>query len=150
MTTSVETPPLNEARHLLRITGSLKPAIDVLMAQFNVLQTRAQLLLSLATLTLTITGFSGPRIAAAGPFSRYALIAGLILVLVSVLLILWLGLRVRWVTQFRGQTDEELLVTIIDYRDTKTRSFGWQIGLLGAGLAAYVAGVVSYFFVGAP
>lgn len=70
--------------------------------------------------------------------------------LVSVLLILWLGLRVRWVTQFRGQTDEDLLVTIIDYRDTKTRSFGWQIGLLGAGLAAYVAGVVSYFFVGAP
>jgi hypothetical protein len=71
-------------------------------------------------------------------------------VLVSVLLILWLGLRVRWVTQFRGQTDEDLLVTIIDYRATKTRSFGWQIGLLGAGLPAYVAGVVSYFFVGAP
>ena len=150
MTTSAETAPLNEARHLLRITGSLKPAIDVLMAQFNVLQTRAQLLLSLATLTLTITGFSGPRIAAASLFSRYALIVGLILVLVSVLLILWLGLRVRWVTQFRGQTDEELLVTIIDYRDTKTRSFGWQIGLLGAGLAAYVAGVTSYFLVGAP
>ncbi len=56
----------------------------------------------------------------------------------------------RWVTQFRGQTDEELLVTIIDYRDTKTRSLGWQIGLLGAGLAAYVAGVVSYFLLRAP
>ena len=36
MTTTAETAPLNEARHLLRITGSLKPAIDVLMTQFNV------------------------------------------------------------------------------------------------------------------
>ena len=145
-----ETAPLNEARHLLRITGSLKPAIDVLMSQFTVLQTRAQLLLSLATLTLTITGFSGPRIAAAGAFCRYALTTGLVLVLISVLLILGQGLRVRWVTPFRGQTDEELLVTIIGYRDTKTRSFGWQIGLLGAGLAAYVAGVIGYFLIGAP
>jgi len=150
MTTFAETPPLNEARHLLRITGSLKPAIDVLMAQFNVLQTRAQLLLSLATLTLTITGFSGPRIAAAGAFSRYALMVGLILVLCSVLLILWLGLRVRWVTQFRGETDQDLLVAIIAYRGSKTRSFAWQIGLLAVGLAAYVAGVAHYFFIGAP
>ena len=143
-------PPLDEARHLLGITGSIKPAMDVLMVQFNVLQTRAQLLLSLATLTLTITGFSGPRIAAAGAFSRYALMVGLILVLCSVLLILWLGLRVRWVTQFRGKTDQDLLVAIIAYRDSKTRSFAWQIGLLAVGLAAYVAGVAHYFFIGAP
>ena len=140
----------DEARHLLRITGSLKSALDLLMAQFNVLQTRAQLLLSLATLTLTITGFSGPRIAATGAFSRYALIIGLVLVLLSVLLILGFGLRVRWVTQFRGPSDEELLANIIDYRDKKTRSFGWQIATLGIGLAAYVAGVTSYFLCGTP
>lgn len=117
------------------------------MPPFNALQTRAQL--SLATLTLTITGFSDPRIAAAGTFRLYALIAGLILMLVSDLLIPWRGLRVRWLTQFRGQTEEDLLVTLIDYRDTKTRSFCWQIGLLGGGLEAYVAGVVSYFLLGA-
>ena len=140
----------DEARHLLRITGSLKPAMDVLMTQFNVLQTRAQLLLSLATLTLTITGFSGPRIASAGPFSRYALMVGLVMVLISVLLILCNGLRVRWVTQFRGQSDEDLMVAIIGYRDVKTRSFIWQIATLGVGLTAYVAGVTSYFLHGAP
>jgi hypothetical protein len=150
MPTPAEPSARDEARHLLRITGSLKPALDLLMTQFNVLQTRAQLLLSLATLTLTITGFSGPRIAAAGAFSRYALIIGLVLVLVSVLLILGLGLRVRWVTQFRGPSDEELLVTIIDYRDNKTRSFSWQIATLGTGLGAYVAGVTGYFLCGAP
>lgn len=139
-----------EARDLLRIAGGIKPALDVLVSQFNVLQVRAQLLLTLATLALTITGFSGPRIASAGAFSRNALAAGLILVLISVLLILSTGLRIRWVTQFRAETDEHLLVSIINYRDAKTRGFFWQLGLLGAGLTAYVAGVASYFLLGAP
>lgn len=142
--------PLNEARHLLRVAGGLKPAIDILMTQFNVLQTRAQLLLTLATLALTITGFSGPRIASAGAFSCIALAIGLILVLISVVLILSIGLRVRWVTQFRGETDEALLVAIIEYRNAKTRAFGWQLAVLGAGLTAYVAGVATYFLLGAP
>ncbi len=142
--------PLDEARHLLKISGGAKAAIDVLMNQFTVLQTRAQLLLTLATLALTITGFSGPRIASAGAFSRNSLAVGLVLVLISVLLILSVGLRVHWVTQFRGETDEDLLVAIIRYRDAKTRSFAWQLTLLGAGLSAYVAGVASYFLLGAP
>jgi hypothetical protein len=141
---------LTEARDLLRIMGGLKPALEVLMAQFNVLQARAQALLALAALTLTITGFSGPRIASAGAFSRHALAAGLTFVLISVVLVLTMGLRIRWVTQFRGDTDEQLLVSILNYRDEKTRGLGWQLGLLGAGLTAYVAGVVSYFILGAP
>ncbi len=149
MTTSAKG-PVDEARHLLRITGGIKPSIDVLMTQFTVLQTRAQLLLTLATLALTITGFSGPKIASAGAFSRYSLAVGLILVLISVVLILSVGLRVRWVTQFRGETDEALLVAIIRYRDAKTRGFAWQLTVLGAGLTAYVAGVSSYFLLGAP
>jgi hypothetical protein len=141
--------PRTEARHILRVAGGVKPAIDILLAQFTVLQTRAQLLLTLATLALTITGFSGPRIASSGAFSRNALAAGLVLVMASVLLILTIGLRVRWVTQFHGETDEDLLVAIIGYRDRKTRGFGWQIGLLGAGLSTYVAGVTGYFLLGA-
>lgn len=141
---------LTEARDLLRIQGGLKAALDMLMTQFTVLQTRAQSLLTLATLALTITGFSGPRIASAGAFSRNALAVGLTLVLISVALVLTVGLRVRWVTQFRGATDEERLVSIIAYRDAKTRALARQLVLLVTGLAAYVAGVVAYFLVGAP
>jgi hypothetical protein len=141
---------LTEACDLLRIQGGPKAALDVLMVQFTVLQTRAQSLLTLATLALTITGFSGPRIASAGAFSRNALAVGLTLVLVSVALVLTVGLRIRWVTQFRGATDELLLVSILNYRDAKTRALGLQLIVLVAGLTAYVAGVVAYFLVGAP
>jgi hypothetical protein len=137
-----------EARHLLAVGAGLDGALRLLMAQFSVLQTRSQLLLTVSTLALTITGFSGPRIAAAGDFQRYALAAGLALVLASMLLILGGSLRIRWVTQFRrpeGGDDAALLAQIVCYRDRKTRLFFIEVCLLLAGLTAYVAAIIGYF-----
>ncbi len=137
-----------EARHLLAIGGGLDGALRLLMAQFSVLQTRSQLLLTVATLALTITGFSGPRIAAAGDFQRFALAGGLALVLGSMLLILGGSLRIRWVTQFRrpeGGDDAALVAQIVCYRDRKTRLFFTEVCLLLAGLTTYVAAIIGYF-----
>ncbi len=142
-----------EARHVLAVGGSVKGAHDMLTSQFNVLQTRAQLLLTVATLALTITGFSGPRIAEAGAFQRYAMAGGLALVLSSMLLILGGSLRIKWVTQFRRPTDGDdvaLLAQIVCYRERKTRLFFLELCLLLAGLTAYVAAVIGYFLSGAP
>ncbi len=141
----------DEARHLLAIGAGLDGALRLLMAQFSVLQTRSQLLLTVSTLALTITGFSGPRIAAAGDFQRLALAGGLTLVLASMLLILGGSLRIRWVTQFRrpeGGDDGALLAQIVCYRDRKTRMFFVEVCLLLAGLTAYVAAIVGYFLGG--
>lgn len=143
----------DEARHLLVIGEGLNGALRLLMAQFTVLQTRAQLLLTVGTVALTITGFSGPRIAAAGDFQRLGLAAGLALVLGAMLLVLGGSLRIRWVTQFRrpeGGDDAALLAQIVCYRDRKTRLFFVESYLLLAGLSAYVTAVVGYFLVGAP
>uniref|UniRef100_UPI004049DB9F hypothetical protein n=1 Tax=Cephaloticoccus sp. TaxID=1985742 RepID=UPI004049DB9F len=56
--------PEAEAKQLLTVqsAGGLKGATAVLMQQFNVLQTRAQMMLTITTLTLTITGFPAPRL----------------------------------------------------------------------------------------
>jgi hypothetical protein len=139
-----------EARQLLEVQGErgLRGAIEVLMQQFNVLQTRAQMMLTITTLTLTITGFSGPKIAASGWFSRGALALGIIATLASTLLILGGSLRIRWVTQFQGDSDLNLITRVIRYRNEKTRLFFTEICLLVTGLAFYVAGVVAYFIVG--
>ncbi|MEN9840497.1 MAG: hypothetical protein RL376_297 [Verrucomicrobiota bacterium] len=140
-----------EARHVLALGGSLAGALNLLVQQFNVLQTRAQLLLTVATLALTITGFSGPRIAAAGAFQRYAMAGGLTFVLASMLLIIGGSLRIRWVTQFRapeGEDPTKLLAQILCYRDRKTRLFFAELCLLLTGLAAYIAAVVAYFLFG--
>jgi hypothetical protein len=141
----------DEARHLLAVGGGLRGALDILMAQFNVLQARAQVLLTVSTLALTITGFSGPRVAQSGDFPRLALAGGLVLVLASMLLILGGSLRIRWVTQFRappGGGDDALVAQVVCHRDRKTRLFFLELCLLLAGLALYVSALVAYFLFG--
>ncbi|MCB1103542.1 MAG: hypothetical protein H7A44_10070 [Opitutaceae bacterium] len=147
---SLHPTPEAEARQLLETQGEqgLKGAIAVLMTQFNVLQTRAQMMLTITTLTLTITGFSGPKIAASGMFSRVAMAAGLLFTLASTLLILGGSLRIRWVTQFKGDSPLQFVTRVLTYRNAKTRLFFAEICLLVAGLACYVAGVVAYFILG--
>jgi len=147
---SLHTSPESEAEQLLRLQGErgLKGAVEVLMQQFMVLQTRAQIMLTITTLTLTITGFSGPKIAAAGDFARAAMVLGIISVLASTLLILGGSLRIQWVTQFKGENDLALVTSVLRYRNQKTKLFFAEICLLVAGLACYVASVVAYFISG--
>jgi len=142
--------PEEEAKQLLIVQGEsgLKGATAVLMQQFFVLQTRAQIMLTITTLTLTITGFSGPKIAASGVFSRYSMALGILATLISTLLILGGSLRIRWVTQFRGDNDLDLITRVIRYRNEKTNLFFVEICLLVLGLASYVSSVVAYFLTG--
>lgn len=139
--------PDDEAQRLLALyRGDLARCLDVITAQFGVLQARSQLLLTLATITLTITGFSGPQIAASGPLARWSLVVGLAVVLVSVILILLGSLRIRWVTQIVA--DEASLREVVAYRDRKTRVYLAQLTVLVVGLAAYVLAVIAYFVSG--
>ena len=139
-----------EAKQLLSVQGDdgLKGITPMLMQQFLVLQTRAQIMLTITTLTLTITGFSGPTIAASGNFSRYAMVLGILATLSSTLLILGGSLRIRWVTQFRGDNDLDLITRVIRYRNEKTNLFFAEICLLVLGLASYVSSVTAYFLNG--
>lgn len=139
-----------EAQTLLALQGErgLKGATDTLMQQFMVLQTRAQIMLTITTLTLTITGFSGPKIAASGAFARNAMVAGILATLISTLMILGGSLRIRWVTQFRGSDDLDLITRVIHYRNGKTNLFFAEICFLIVGLASYVSSVIAYFLTG--
>lgn len=144
--------PAAEARDLLRVQGGperLRDCLSLVSAQLQVMQTRTQTLLGLATLCITVTGFSGPKIAASNPFSRATLAAGLFLTLVAVLLLLF-NLRVRWITQFAHPDPEARLAAIIAQRDQRTARFLQQIGVLGLGLACYVASVIGYLVAGDP
>ena len=68
-----------------------------LKESFSLLQTRAQMLLGLATICLTITGFSGPRMAASNVWSRFFIGFGLTFVLLSVMALVSGPLRLRWI-----------------------------------------------------
>jgi len=118
--TGLHDSPEAEAKQLLAAQGEqgVRGATSILMQQFTVLQTRAQMMLTITTLTLTITGFSGPKIAASGLFARGAMIAGILATLASTLLILGGSLRIRWVTQFQGRDDLDLVTRVVRYRNT--------------------------------
>jgi hypothetical protein len=135
-----------EAARLLGMFGGadgLPRAIDVVQRQFATIQTRTQLLLTLATITLTITGFSGPKMIESGLFTRVGMATGLVFVLAAVLIML-LSLRVRWLTQFDHPDLVERLAQMIAHRDRKTRRYMLELGLLAIGLASYVAAVIGY------
>jgi hypothetical protein len=139
--------PADEAARLLSWHGgiaNISACMNTLSQQFQVLQSRSQLLLTLSTLTLTITGFSGPKIAQTNALARYSIAVGIVFVLISTILVLIGTLRIKWVSQFTGKDEQSMLEAIIAYRNRKTRLYRWELGLLVIGLTCYVCSVVTY------
>lgn len=124
-------------------TGFTK-ILDVIRHQFDVIQARSQLLLTVGTLALTITGFSGPAIARSGVFARYSMAVGIVFVLAAIVVLLTGGLRIHWITQFQSTDHRQILIDIIRYRDRKTKLYMLELTLLVIGLSFYVASVVAY------
>ena len=79
--------PEEELEFLKEIHGAddCSKLFDALKDAFTLLQTRAQMLLGLATICLTITGFSGPRMAQSNVYSRFLIGFGLVFVTLSVM-----------------------------------------------------------------
>jgi hypothetical protein len=116
----------------------------VVKESFALLQTRSQMLLGLATICLTITGFSGPRMAQSNPFSRFFIGFGLVFVLAAVTAIVAGPLRFRWVTAWRADTLDETLIANIRRRDVKTCWYRIATFLLLTGLTGYLLSLIFY------
>ena len=139
--------PLSEIDALLRVhDGKAGEVLRTLTSQFAVLQNRSQVLLTLCTLTLTITGFSGPRIVASGPGARWAMAIGIVLVLIGLILLLLSTLVVRFASQFiAGDQDPRPgFARLIAYRNRKTSWYRWQLTCIVLGISGYVAAIVHY------
>lgn len=132
--------PRDELDFLRQIYGhdALPTIFGVVRDSFAVLQTRGQLLLGLITICLTITGFSGHRIASSGVLPKVFVLLGVLSVLASALLILCGPLQVRWMTQSREDTIDETLVRLIERRNRRTRLYHAAVVCLLVGLTGYV------------
>ncbi|MDF7807959.1 hypothetical protein P4E94_10960 [Pontiellaceae bacterium B12219] len=120
-----------------RLFGAVKEA-------FALIQTRAQMLLGLATICLTITGFSGPRMAQSNAYSRFFIAFGLSFVLASVIAIVTGPLRLRWITAWRVDSLDETLLENLRRRDSKTRFYRVATLLLLIGLTGYLFSLIFY------
>jgi hypothetical protein len=111
---------------------------------FTLIQTRAQMLLGLATICLTITGFSGPRMAQSNAYSRFFIGFGLSFVLASVIAIVTGPLRLRWITAWRADSLDETLLENLRRRDYKTKYYRIATLLLLIGLTGYLLSLIFY------
>lgn len=142
--------PDQELDFLKQIYGSERSdkLIEILTNSFNVLQNRAQMLLSLITITLTITGFSGPRIAESSLVARISIAFGLAFVLISALILMAGPLRINWCTRSKSVDIDQTLVKLIVQRNTRTDRYHLASITLVIGLIGYVSSVISFLISG--
>ncbi len=126
--------------------GNVEGILRWITNAFDVLQQRSALMLSLVAVVLTITGFSGPTVAASGRFSKICIAYGLAMVLAAAVLILAGPLQLRWATQWRGETMDASLVALIRRRNARTRKYHAAFVLLSLGLTGYVGSLLGYLF----
>lgn len=140
-------PPRDEAASILSLTGNnTLESLRILQDQLNVLFARAQVLLSLSGVVITVTGFSGRLIAATNPVAQTFLVAGLGTVLVSAVWVFLLVMRVRWVTAETADDPNAALERIISRRNSRTRAYVAGGLLLCIGLALYVVAISVMLF----
>jgi len=116
----------------------------ILRDSYQTLQVRSQILLGLITICLTITGFSGIRIAADHLLARVLMLIGILGVLISAVILFSGPLQVRWHTQARADTIPQTIITLIRRRNIRTAQYHAAVACLLIGLTGYVLSVTAY------
>nr|GBO97666.1 hypothetical protein RVX_2705 [Nitratidesulfovibrio sp. HK-II] len=135
-----------EYRFLLQVLGSEAEVWKSLQQQFGIVTQRTQMVFGVGALAISVAGFSGHRLAAAGPFSGLTLMAGLVCILVGLFVALYGVVRVRWMSSLRGDTVEASFLRLLAVRNRKTRYFLWSLKLVIVGLVLYVAALGWFLF----
>ena len=131
-----------EADRILALYGDDPvPIAALLERQFGMLHNRAQVLLGLAGVVITTTGFSGRLIAGTSTLAQALIIGGVALVLLGAVTVAVGVLPLRWLTQQDGDLVRPWLVVCLTYRDRKTRSYRLALVFLLLGLALYVGAI---------
>ncbi len=112
-------------------------ALKVAEQQLNVVYTRAQVLMSLAGMVVTVTGFSGRLIAGSSTLAQVFLVAGLFVSLSSAAWVFRRVMRVRWVTSLASEDQATALENALERRDRKTSAYTIGGTLLFIGLLLY-------------
>lgn len=126
----------------------LEKTYALLRESFNVLQTRSQMLIGLVTICLTITGFSGIKIAESGLPAKISIFLGVFSTLITALLLISGPLNLQWLSQYRADTLEETLQELIRRRDQRTKTYHYASICLIIGLGGYTMSLAFYLLLG--
>lgn len=137
--------PEEELKALREEFGLTEPLqiLDRALAQLTVLQTRSGMMISLIALCLTISGFSGHRIAASGRIPMMLMSGGLVFAVISGVILFFGPLQVRWVTSYAHPKGlDARLLALLTLRNERTHMFNVAAGCMVFALTCYVGSVV--------
>ena len=130
--------PKDEVKNILKLTdNNFLKAIEILEKQLNTLHVRAQVLMSLAGIVITVTGFSGRAIAGTSLLAQALIIFGLVTVLSSAVWIFIYVMKVRWLTNEVISDNLNSLEVVILQRNKKTKAYSMGGRILCIGLFLY-------------
>lgn len=143
--------PEEEVAHMREQLELLRP-VDIMnrvVGHFDVLQARAGMMISLIALCLTISGFSGHRIASAGLVPAVLMGFGFFFAILAAILLFTGPLQLRWATAYRHADGiEAQLVAMIRLRNCRTRRYHQAAACLILGLSCYLSAVIGSLFPG--
>ncbi len=133
---------VTEAERILKwAKGDAGRAFDMVEQQLSVLVMRAQVMLSLSGIVITVTGFSGRAIAQSGRLAQVLVAAGIIVVLLSAAIAIGGVLRLRWLTQELSDDVLDTLGRMLRIRDEKSKSLSFALVLFVLGFACYCVAI---------
>lgn len=133
-----ENKALEEAQNVYKLADNqIIRALDMLERQMNVLHTRSQVLLSLAGIVVTVTGFSGRVIAGTSTFAKITVVLGLFVVLLSAVWVWSRVMAIKWITSELEDEPVKILTDIIARRNARTSAYKIGGAMLCTGLFIY-------------
>lgn len=136
--------PEQEYQRILQVYGKDDPldGLNLLERQLHTLTQRAQMLLGLCGIVITVTGFSGRIIAGTNKLAQVLIVSGVSLTLLAAGLVVGGVLRLHWITQQPPESDlPQLIRTTLNYRNRKMRFYHSAIYVLLLGLTCYVIAI---------
>lgn len=134
--------PEQESEKILELTGGdLCSSLELLDKQVSTIHTRAQVLMSLCGVVITVTGFSGRIIAGTSLVSQISIIIGLAVVLISAIYLYAKVMRIRWFTTELETDSKKCLARIITRRNAKTKAYTIGGFILCCGFILYCVAV---------
>ena len=127
-------------RHFQGIDG-MRQIHDLLDRQLSVIHARAQSLLQLAGVVITVTGFSGRLIADTNPEAQALIVSGVGLVSVGAAIALLFVMPLRWLTSYMNLEPELWLLAALQRRQRKSRAFRLATGFVVIGMVAYLVAI---------
>lgn len=136
--------PHEEAKKILELyDGDMAKAFDIVSRHLIVLQTRGQILMTLAGVIVTVSGFSGRLIAGTHLFSQIFIISGVLLAVASAFWIFAVVMRIRWLTENLDKEPIDALAAGIEARNYKQRHFHYAMIVFACGAILYACSLFS-------